>query len=218
MSAYFITAVGTGIGKTFTTCALLHAAKKQNIQAAGYKPIISGWVESPETDTALIAAENGIQQSIQSISPWRFEAPLSPHMAAAKEGRTISVEELIVWTRKQAEKQELLLFETVGGVMVPIDNSYTTLDWMQVVNLPAILVTGSYLGSISHTLTALAVMKVVGIEVKALVVNESANGVPFDEAIEGLKPFIQNIPLQIFQPRVSSYHEASEIHTLVTQL
>ena len=44
MTAYFITGSGTGVGKTFTTCALLHAVKN----ARGYKPIISGYDGSAE--------------------------------------------------------------------------------------------------------------------------------------------------------------------------
>lgn len=218
MSGVFITAVGTGIGKTFTTCALLYAAKQKGLDVAGYKPIISGWDESPTTDTALIIEAEKSNRPTGTVSPWRFKAPLSPHMAAAKEGKKLDLNELISWTSAQKDKNALSLFETVGGIMVPLDNSYTTLDWMHAVGLPAVLVTGSYLGSISHTLTALAVMKVVGIEVKALVMNESEGGVAFEEAKTGLKPFIQNIPLQIFQPRVSSYRQANEIHALVTQL
>lgn len=216
MSAYFVTSVGTGIGKTFTTCALLHAAKQQKMDAVGCKPIISGWDDSADTDTAKIISIVG--GDVDGVSPWRFKAPLSPHMAAPKERKHIDVEQVIAWTNERKAKHRLSLFETVGGIMVPLDDHYTTLDWMQGANLPVILTTGSYLGSISHTLTALAVLKVVGIEVKALVMNESEEGIAFEEAVAGLKPFIKNIPLQIFQPRVSSQEQAHSIHALAMQL
>ena len=45
MSAYFVTAIGTGVGKTFTSCALLHTARARGVKAQGYKPVISGWVD-----------------------------------------------------------------------------------------------------------------------------------------------------------------------------
>jgi dethiobiotin synthetase len=79
MSAYFVSAVGTGIGKTFTTCALLHAARARGQQAQGYKPIISGWDDAQNTaDTLEIIRAGGAGQTIEEVSPWRFSAPLSP--------------------------------------------------------------------------------------------------------------------------------------------
>jgi dethiobiotin synthetase len=219
MTAYFITAVGTGIGKTFTTCALLHAAKTQGMNAHGYKPIISGWNESDDTDTAQIILANGIAREVTKVSPWRFKAPLSPHMAAPKEGKNISLDTVVKWTREHVVQPELTLIETVGGVMVPLNDTDTTLDWMREVALPVVLVTGSYLGSISHTLTALELLRHEGLEVHAIVINESeGSSVDFHEATTGLMPFIRNIPLQIFQPRVSSWREANAIHALLAQL
>jgi dethiobiotin synthetase len=203
------------VGKTFTTCALLHAAKGQ---AAGYKPIISGYDGSGTTDTAEITRAGG-KGKAEEISPWRFAAPLSPHMAAPREGRKLALDAVVKWTREKAGQPGLALIETVGGIMVPLNDKYTTLDWLKAAKLPLILVTGSYLGSISHTLTALEVIRQSGLELAALVVNESdGSSVKFDEARAGLSPFIGNIKLRIFQPRVSSWQQASAIHALLPQL
>lgn len=219
MSAYFITAAGTGVGKTFTTCALLHAARTQGIAARGLKPVISGWDESAETDTAQIMAASGNQQTIDQVSPWRFSAPLSPHRAAALEDKAIDIVTLTQWTHEQARIQGLTLIETVGGVMVPLTNDATTLDWMAAVKLPAILVTGTYLGTISHTLTALAALRARAIPVAALILNESdGSTVTLAEAEAGLAPFIGDIPLRIVQPRVSSWQVATDIANLLKEL
>lgn len=219
MSAYFITAIGTGVGKTFTSYALLAAARAQGQTARGFKPIISGWQAGEESDTAHIIHAMGGNVAVEDVSPWRFAAPLSPHRAAALEQTAIDTQALLEWSRARAAQPGLTLIEGVGGVMVPLTNGYTTLDWMKALNLPVILVTGSYLGSISHTLTAMAVLRQADIRIAALVMNESADAsVPFTEAIAGLSPFIDTIPLRIFQPRVSSPHEAQEIHALLAQL
>ena len=212
MSTFFITGSGTGVGKTFTTCALLHAAQMKGKIARGLKPIISGWDETATTDTAQIIAAGGDQQIADEVSPWRFTAPLSPHRAAALENKALDVETLIRWTRAQTRAAGLTLIETVGGVMVPLTNQHTTLDWMEAVNLPVIMVVGSYLGTISHTLTALAALRARGITVAALVMNESdGSAVTLAEAVAGLAPFIADIPLRIIQPRVSSWQSASAI-------
>ena len=49
--------------------------------------------------------------------------------------------------------------------MAPIDDAHTGLDLMARLGHPVILVTGSYLGALSHTLTALAALRGRGIVV-----------------------------------------------------
>lgn len=216
MTAYFVSSTGTGVGKTFTTCALLHAAASQGRKAHGYKPIISGWdAADSESDTAQIIHASAKKLTVEGVSPWRFRAPLSPHRAAALEGKTLDVNALIAWSRARTKHDGLTLIEGVGGVMVPLTNTHTTLDWMEALGLPIILVTGSYLGTISHTLTALHALRSRNLTVRALVMSESDGcSVTLHEAMAGLEPFISDIPLRLTQPRVSSWREATMIHTL----
>ena len=219
MSSYIIAGTGTDVGKTFTTCALLHAARQLNFPVKAFKPIISGWVQTDDTDTAQLLTANGHQQTLEEISHWRLKAPLSPHIAAKKENVYISLEALVDWTKTQCGGEGLNLIEAVGGVAVPINDEHTTLDWMKSLHLPVILVAGSYLGSISHTLTAIMALQQAGLTIKAVVVNESTcSSVTFEDAEEGLSPFISGIELRIFQPRVSSYAQAQAIHALIGKL
>ncbi len=218
MSAYFITATGTGVGKTFTTCALLHAARAAGISARGLKPVISGWDENdPTSDIAMIQQAQG--RTTETTSLYHFTAPLSPHRAALLEGKQIDPKALEAWCHARMVGDGLTLIEGAGGVMVPLTDSYTQLDFMAGLKLPVILVVGSYLGTISHTLTALEVLRTRGLRIAALVMNESENSsVTLAEAEAGLAPFIGDIPLRIVQPRVFSWKEAAAIHTLVETL
>jgi len=170
MTRYFITSTGTGIGKTFVTAALTHKTKRP-----AYKPVISGFTlaEAATSDSGQLLAAMGkavTPEAIAEISPWRYEAPLAPSMAAKAEGKTLDVAALIDWSRKIREG----FMEGVGGVMVPLSGRATVLDWMAAIDWPVILVTGSYLGSLSHTLTALSVMKARNIMLHAVVISESA--------------------------------------------
>lgn len=216
MSAYFVTAVGTGVGKTFTTCALLHAARARGQQAQGYKPIISGWDDADSaSDTLEIIRAGSAGQTIEEVSPWRFTAPLAPHRAAALENKTLDTDALVAWSRARVGQKGLTLIEGVGGVMVPLTNTTTTLDWMAALELPVILVTGSYLGAISHTLTALHALRSKKLQVAALVMSEThGSSVTLEEAMTGLAPHIDDIALRLTQPLVSSWREARAIHTL----
>jgi len=103
---------------------------------------------------------------------------------------------LVAHCREAGQNAGTTLIEGVGGVMVPLDNKYTVLDWMRALGLPLVAVTGTYLGTISHTLTALDVLKRNGLTVKVLVVNETAgSSVSLGDTMLALKHFTSPTPL-----------------------
>jgi dethiobiotin synthetase len=142
-------------------------------------------------------------QDLDAISPFRFAAPLAPAMAAVREGKRLDVEAVVEFCRKAASgPEDILLIEGVGGVMVPLAPDVTVLDWIQGVGCPAILVTGSYLGSLSHTLTALAVLRAAAVPVAGVVVSESAeHSIGPEEIVAELKLWT-DVPL-IALPRIA---------------
>ena len=179
MGANFITGTGTDIGKTWLASALLRHWRAQGLSPAAFKPVLSGFDPArPEaSDAGALLAALGREVStteLDAIAPWRFAAPLSPDMAAAREGRSIDFAELVAFTRRSVGADSCTtLVEGVGGVMVPLDDSHTVRDWIVASGLPCVLVTGSYLGSLSHTLTALEALARVGAGVTAIAVNET---------------------------------------------
>lgn len=202
MKRYFITASGTEIGKTFVTSLLIRQLRAKGKSAAALKPLITGYTDetAPESDTRYLLDALGLPmnaQNIAAISPWRFEAPLSPNMAAQREGRQIDLKEVVNFCNAARNGgEDYLLIEGVGGVMVPLDDIYTVRDWIMILQMPALLVTGSYLGSISHTLTALEALQSRGIKVAGIVVSESpASPVPLDETLETLSRFSGGVRL-----------------------
>ena len=131
------------------------------------------------------------------IAPWRFAAPLSPDMAATREGRSIDFGDLVAFTRRSAGADSFTtLIEGVGGVMVPLDARHTVRDWIVASGLPCVLVAGSYLGSLSHTLTALEALAKVGAGVTAIAVNETPDSpVALAATVESLSRHVAGIPL-----------------------
>jgi dethiobiotin synthetase len=208
MSAYFVTATGTDIGKTFVASGLLRCLRAQGKVVAGIKPVISGFdiakARASDTGELLDAMGEAVtSEAVEQISPWRFIAPLSPDMAAAREGRTVDFDALVAFCRDAAAWPGTLFIEGVGGVMVPLDASRTVLDWMAALELPAILVAGSYLGTISHTLTAANAMARAGVKIAALVVNDGGDGaVPLDDTAAALRRFLPETPITIL-PRMA---------------
>ncbi len=160
MTAIFITATGTDVGKTYVAASLIRLFRQMGRTVDAIKPVVSGFdpAAAATSDPGILLEALGLPPTadeIQRISPWRFRAPLSPDLAARREGRAIDVDQVIAFCRSAVERRaDLLLIEGVGGVMVPLDGQRTILDVMMALRLPLILVTGSYLGAISHTLTA----------------------------------------------------------------
>ncbi|MBS0288924.1 MAG: dethiobiotin synthase [Proteobacteria bacterium] len=203
MSGIFITATGTAIGKTYLTASLLRwdSAHLKCLQAS--KPIISGWpVDNEEihhTDTGVLLAAQQLlctPENINHCSPWRYREPLTPSMAAIKSGQPplnpanlrIHCEELI---RAAKRTSHIHLIEGVGGVMSPLATGFTGIDWLVQVGCPCILVGGSYLGTLSHILTAMVALQSYKIPVLAVVVNETPTStVPLTETISTLKALL----------------------------
>jgi dethiobiotin synthetase len=112
------------------------------------------------------------EAAIAAICPWRFLAPLAPDAAARAEHRTLPFAEVRDWcVRELAEDTRPTLVEGAGGVMSPIAEDGLVLDLVTALGLPSLLVTGVYLGAITHTLTALAALRGRGCGVRAVVVN-----------------------------------------------
>ena len=194
----FVTATGTEIGKTFVSCGLLRAASRRGLDLPALKPVASGYdpEAAAESDAGLLLAARGIAPDaarVAEISPWRFAAPLSPDQAAAREGREVPFDDLVAFCRQPAPA----LIEGVGGVMVPLDAHHTVLDWIAALDAPVLLVTGSYLGTLSHTLTALAALS--SQFVAAIVVNESVGGVDLDDTAATLRRFAPGVPVEMLR-------------------
>lgn len=182
MPAYFITGTGTGIGKTFVTTALCQQLKEQKKHVFAIKPIITGWTNDPETNDTLLIADclslTPSRKQVKAISPWQFKEPLAANLAAKKEGRQIVFEDVIDFCQASMLKHlqsgdHYILIEGAGGIMSPITDDKTYLDLMKALNIPVILVCGSYLGSISHTLTAVETLAHHDISIKNVIISES---------------------------------------------
>jgi dethiobiotin synthetase len=202
MSAFFIAATGTDIGKTFVASGLIRHWRAAGRQVDALKPVATGFdpASAATSDTGVLLAALGrpaTSAEIDRISPWRFAAPLSPDMAARREQRAVDFDALVRFSRNAiAGNKDLLLIEGIGGVMVPLDDSHTVLDWMVALNVPLVLVTGTYLGSLSHTLTALDALARRDLAVKAVVVNETpGSAVTTESTIETLAGFARTIPI-----------------------
>ncbi len=198
MSAVFITGTGTGVGKTFVCAGLIGYFRGLGQPVNALKPLVSGFdLAAPcGSDPAILIEALGRDvnpEEVARVSPWRFRAPLSPDMAARAEDRMIDFQAVVDFCRAAiAGNEGALLIEGTGGIMVPLDARHTVLDLMRLLNLPLILVAGSYLGTLSHVLSAQDVILRHAFDLRAIVVSETENAtVPFDATLATLANFVK---------------------------
>lgn len=200
--ALFLAGAHTDVGKTFCACTLIRAARGRGLSVEALKPVVSGfdpddWADSDPGRLLAALGRPLTAETLDAISPLRFRAPLSPPMAARLEGVRLTLAEMEAFCRAglAGTGADLTLIEGVGGVMSPISEDATGLDLMAALKLPALLVGGSYLGAISHTLTAIETLKSRGLAILAVVVSQSGDpeAPDFRETVASVAAFAGDI-------------------------
>src|SRR3546814_5383979 len=154
MAGLFITASGTDVGKTVVTALLARQLRARGQTPDVLKPVLSGFDPATRatSDAGVLLSALDLpvtEAALDRMSPWRFRAPLSPDMAAAREGRPGPFDGLFDHCRDRfAAAAGPLLIYGPGGAVVPPDAGPTVLAWRRATPLPALLVLGTSLGVI----------------------------------------------------------------------
>jgi dethiobiotin synthetase len=157
-----ITGIGTEVGKTIVSAVFCEAFGLDY-----WKPIQSGAIE--DNDSTSIS-KLVIKKITVFPNSYCFQEPLSPDQAAKLEGVVIDPNELKLPT------SENLLIEPAGGLMVPLtSDGFLFSDQLKIWNLPIILVSRFYLGSINHTLLSLELLKSKGLHLAGIVFTGDVN-------------------------------------------
>lgn len=202
-NVFFISGIDTNIGKTFATGIMAASLAKSGKSVITQKMIQTGCEEISE-DIEMHRKLQGIPLTAEdkdgTTCPYIFTYPCSPHMAAEKDGRTIDLAVITEATHKLQQRYDIVLLEGAGGLMVPVDNHLTTIDYVKQCGYPLVLVTSGRLGSISHTLLNLYACRQYGIPVRALVFNEY----PAEDALitENTTSYLKNY-LKQYHPETS---------------
>lgn len=177
MKQYFVTGIGTDVGKTVAAAILTEA-----LQADYWKPVQAGGLDFTDTDTVKSLVSN--TRSVFHPEAYRLKMASSPHKAAAAEGVEIDVKGL-----KLPDTQNNLIVEGAGGLMVPLNKRYLVLDLVQQLGLEVVLVSRNYLGSINHTLLTAEVLRYRKIPVAGIIFNgeESQTSEDFIVKYTGLR-------------------------------
>lgn len=176
MNKYFITGIGTDVGKTIASAILTEA-----LEADYWKPVQAGDLENSDTHKVKALVSNN--ESVFFSNAYALHTPMSPHAAAEIDGITIKTNKI-----HEPESKRDLIIEGAGGVLVPLNNSDTVIDLIKP-DYKVIIVSRHYLGSINHTLLTVEALKSRGLNCFGIIFNGKENKTSEDiiEHMTGLK-------------------------------
>lgn len=164
MKKYFVTGIGTDIGKTIVSAVLV-----EGLKADYWKPIQSGGLDFSDTDFVKSLIKNS--NSIFHKESFRLTEPLSPHASARIDNVKITLDKIQI-----PETNSDLIIEGAGGLMVPLnDYNLMVVDLINYLSSYAIIVSRHYLGSINHTLLTIDYLKNKNISIAGIIFNGDEN-------------------------------------------
>ncbi|QNN45615.1 dethiobiotin synthase [Thermomonas brevis] len=152
----YVTGTDTGIGKTLSSCALLHALRGRGLRAAGMKPVASGCAridgEWRNEDALALQAAGEAGIAYADINPFALEHPLAPELAARDAGVEVGFQPILAAYARLAARADAVVVEGVGGWAAPLSASLMQADLVRALRLPVVLVVGLRLGCLNHAL------------------------------------------------------------------
>jgi dethiobiotin synthetase len=156
----FVTGTDTGVGKTLLTLLLLAHLRDAGVRALAMKPFCSGGTR----DVDLIQGIQGPHPFRHDISPFQFDDPVAPLVAARKAGRRIQIGQVIRCVRKVQNQCECLIVEGAGGLLVPLGRDFSIADLVSGLRCETIVVGKNKLGTINHTLLTVEALQRRGVK------------------------------------------------------
>lgn len=121
-----VTGTGTGVGKTHVACAIIAGLRDRGVRAVGWKPVESGVLGEVGEDELRLREASG-----STPAPTiRLREPLSPHLAARREGIAIDAAALRVTLIGFAPRWDVVVVELAGGLFSPFDDRLDNADWL----------------------------------------------------------------------------------------
>lgn len=159
---YFVTAIHTDSGKTFSSAILCEA-----LGADYWKAIQCGSPRDADT-VSLNVGNPHVKIHREGLF---LSTPASPHAAAKAENLEIRLDDFELPTTQN----DNLVIEGAGGCLVPLNDTNFVIDLAKKFDAKIILVSNLYLGSINHTLLTWECLQNRKIGVEGIIFNGITN-------------------------------------------
>ena len=206
MVGFFITGTDTGVGKTRFASFLARSMISKGVDVKVCKPIATGCQRNSKgvlvsSDTLALSRAAG-DKDLKAITPWCFEIPASPALAAKLEGSNLSIEALAVAVEKRCD-DAFAIVEGAGGLLCPLTDTESIADLAQRLQYPIIIVARRSLGTLNHLLLTLEVARQYGLVVAGVVMSETEEALdqaaihnPVEFTLRSAVPLLAVLPFE----------------------
>jgi len=200
MKGVFVTGTDTGIGKTFTSQALVLALAETGLKVAGLKPIASGFElrdgEWRNDDVDALTSASNVDLPAQMVNRYSFKPAIAPHIAAEQENQELDLALIKNDVLSASQHADFVVVEGVGGWHVPLSSVAAIApqdiqDLAQALDLPVIMVVGLRLGCLNHAILTAQAIIASGLPLLGWVANHVEPDLPYvDENLATLESIL----------------------------
>lgn len=187
----FITGTGTDIGKTYVSALLMKKLISEKYNACYFKPVLSGAEiingVIGDCDIRYVKNISGLNEDISFLGSYIFKDAFSPHLAAKKANCLIDINKIIGDYNKLLEKYEYIIAEGAGGIICPFrdgENPVYTKDIINALNMNAVIVSTTGLGSINNAMLTIYYMQQHNININGIIFNNYTNSIIDNDNID----------------------------------
>ena len=185
----FITGTDTDVGKTYVAAGLAASFRNMGIDVGIMKPFAAGDAQKgryASKDVAMLSNAAGTKDAEGLVNPQFFPIPASPYTACKSLKSKPRLDIVLSSFEKLQELHDMIIVEGIGGLMTPIHKEYFVADLIKEMNIPAIIVTKSRIGTINHTIMTCQSCKKFKIPVRGIIINSFGGGYPASDLAEDL--------------------------------
>lgn len=175
----FITGTGTDVGKTYVSALILKKLNQNKEKAAYYKAAMSGNIKAENGelipgDAKFVKDISQIDQSLQTMCPYVYEAAVSPHLASRLEGNPVDIKVVMQHLTRLLTNYDYITAEGSGGILCPLkfdEGELSLTDFIKQGNFPSIIVADAGLGTINYVGLTAYYMQKEGFKINGIIFN-----------------------------------------------
>ena len=176
MKSLFVTGNDTDVGKTCVVASIVKNLRDMDIDVGVMKPFASGYSENSNSlsqDVEILMKYSDSHDPTDLVNPYFFEIPTSPYDASKILGQKISLQKITDAYDKLLLSHDLVIVEGIGGLMTPITRNYFVSNLISELDINTIIVIGSKLGTVNHTMLTYEHCKQMHLKLKGFVINQT---------------------------------------------
>jgi len=193
MNSLFITGTDTDVGKTYVAAGLAVTLRKMGIDVGIMKPFAAGTPQKKglkSEDVEILSRASQVSDPENLMNPQFFKMAASPYTASKTLKVKVKVKSVLSSFKKLSKLHSMLLVEGMGGIMTPILKNYFVTDLIKEMQLPAVIVTRTKIGTVNHTIMTCKMCEKYKIPIKGIIINNFDSG---GYQVKDLKRDLQSI-------------------------